>query len=159
MSEERNPNRKLAMASALPEAYQQLLGMHKIVEDAATEAGIDPKLVELIKIRASQLNGCAYCLDMHSRDARKNGEDERRLYVLSAWRETTLFTEQEEAALALTEAMTELPQHRDVPDEIYDRAAEVFTERQLTVVVWLATVINTFNRFGVTGRMPLRSRA
>lgn len=152
-----NPNRDAATARAFPEAYQQLLGIHKIAEDAAAEAGIDPKLVELIKIRASQLNGCAYCLDMHSRDARKKGEDERRLYVLSAWRETTLFNEQEAAALALTEAMTELSRHRDVPDEIYDRAAEVFTERQLTVVVWLATVINTFNRFGVTGRTPLRS--
>lgn len=159
MTEKRNPNRKLALASALPEAYQQLLGLNKIVADAAAEAGLDPRLIELIKIRASQLNGCAYCLDMHSRDARKKGEDERRLYVLSAWRETTFFTEQEEAALALTEAMTNLPQHQDVPDEIYDRAAQAFTERQLTVVVWLAAAINTLNRFGVTARMPLPSRA
>ena len=159
MSEKRNPNRRAALASALPEAYRQLLGMNKLVEDAAADVGLDPKLVELIKIRASQLNGCAFCLDMHSRDARaKAGEDERRLYVLPAWRETTFFSEQEQAALALTEAMTNLPGHHDVPDEIYDRAAEAFTAQQLTVVVWLASVINMFNRFGVTSRMPLPSR-
>jgi AhpD family alkylhydroperoxidase len=153
----RNPNRNAATARAFPEAYEQLLGLHKIVTDAAAEAGLDPKLIELVKIRASQLNGCAYCLDLHSHDARERGEDERRLYVLSSWRETTFFTEQEQAALALTEAMTRLPDHQDVPDDVYDRAAEVFTERQLTVVVWAATVINTFNRFGVTGRTPLPS--
>jgi AhpD family alkylhydroperoxidase len=159
MSDKRNPNRRAAAAGALPAAYEQLLGMSKLVQDAAAEAGLDPILVELIKIRASQLNGCAFCLDMHTHDARRAGEDERRLYVLSAWRETTFFSEREQAALALTEAMTNLPTHQDVPDEIYDRAAEAFTAEQLTVVVWLATVINTFNRFGVTSRMPLPSRA
>ena len=158
MTQVRNPNRDAAVSRAFPEAFQQLLGLHKIVTDAATEAGIDPKLVELVKIRASQLNGCAYCLDMHSHDARKLGETERRLHVLPAWRETDLFTEQERAALALTEAMTNLPQHRDVPDDVYDTAAAVFTERQLTVIVWAATVINAFNRFGVTGRTPLPKR-
>jgi AhpD family alkylhydroperoxidase len=155
MSHERKPNRKAAVAPAFPEAYQQLLGLHKLVEDAATEAGLDPKLMELIKIRASQLNGCAYCLDMHSHDARKLGETERRLFVLAAWRETDMFDERERAALALTEAMTHLSVHRDVLDEVYDAAADVFTERQLTVIVWAASVINTFNRFGVTGRTPL----
>ena len=151
-------DREAAMAPAFPEAYEQLVGLHKLVEDAATDAGLDPKLLELVKIRASQLNGCAYCLDMHSHDARKLGESERRLFVLSAWRETDMFTEQERAALALTEAMTQLPEHRDVPDDVYDAAAETFTERQLTVLVWAATVINTFNRFGVTGRTPLPAK-
>ncbi|HEX3650960.1 MAG TPA: carboxymuconolactone decarboxylase family protein, partial [Pseudonocardiaceae bacterium] len=143
---------------AFPEAFQQLLGLHKIVTDAATEAGIDPKLIELVKIRASQLNGCAYCLDMHSHDARKLGETEQRLYVLPTWRETELFTDQERAALALTEAMTTLSQHQDVPDDVYDTAAAAFTERQLTVIVWAATVINAFNRFGVTGRGKIPTR-
>ncbi|HEX5402992.1 MAG TPA: carboxymuconolactone decarboxylase family protein [Pseudonocardiaceae bacterium] len=147
--------RKAATARAFPEAYQQLLGLHKLVADAATEAGLDPKLMELIKIRASQLNGCAYCLDLHSHDARKIGETERRLFVLAAWRETDMFDERERAALALTESMTQLSVHQDVPDDVYDAAAGVFTERQLTVVVWAATVINTFNRFGVTGHTPL----
>ncbi|HVV21893.1 MAG TPA: carboxymuconolactone decarboxylase family protein [Pseudonocardiaceae bacterium] len=157
----RNPNRDAAVSRAFPEAFEQLLGLHKTVEAAAADAGIDAKLIELVKVRASQLNGCAYCLDMHSRDARELGEDERRLFVLPAWRETGstgLFTEQERAALALTESMTTLAEHRDVPDDVYDRAAELFTERQLTVIVWAIAVINTFNRFGVTGRTPLPAR-
>jgi AhpD family alkylhydroperoxidase len=157
MTEVRNKNRNAANAPAFPEAYQQLIGLNKLVADAATEAGLDPKLMELIKIRASQLNGCAYCLDMHSHEARQLGETERRLFVLAAWRETTMFDERERAALALTEVMTRLPEYRDVPDDVYDVAAEVFTERQLTVVTWAVTTINAFNRFGVTGRSPLPS--
>jgi AhpD family alkylhydroperoxidase len=159
MSEVRNPHRKAATGPAFPEAYQHLLDMSRLVNEAAEAAGLDPKLIELIKIRASQLNGCAFCLDMHAHDARKHGEEERRLYLLPAWRETTLFDEQERAALALTEQLTTLSQHQDVSDEVYDRAAEVFTQRQLTVVVWAATVINTFNRFGVAGRPRLPARA
>jgi AhpD family alkylhydroperoxidase len=155
MSELRNPTRDLATSGRFAEAFQQLLGLHKLVEDAAAEAGLDAKLVELVKIRASQLNGCAYCLDMHTHDARRIGETERRLLVLPAWHETTLFTEQERAALALTESMTRLSETRDVPDDVYDRAVAVFTERQVTVLVWAIAVINTFNRFGVTGRAVL----
>jgi AhpD family alkylhydroperoxidase len=158
MSEQRKANRDLATSRSFPEGFQQLLGLHKLVEDAAAEAGVDPKVVELVKIRASQLNGCAYCLDMHSHDALKIGESQRRLLVLAAWRETDMFTEQERAALALTEAMTNLPAHQDVPDDVYDAAAEVFAERQLTILVWAIAVINTFNRFGVTGRTPLPAR-
>src|ERR1700743_2935302 len=139
MSDHRNPSRDLAVSSRFPEAFQQLLGLHKLVEDAATEAGLDPKLVELVKIRASELNGCAYCLDMHSHDAGRIGESERRLHVLPAWRETNLFTGQERAALALTESMTRLSEARDVPDDVYDRAVEEFTERQVTVLVWAIT--------------------
>lgn len=155
MSTTRNPNRNAATATAFPEAYHQLAGLQKLVQDAATEAGLDARLVELVKIRASQINGCAYCLDMHSHDARELGETERRLLALAAWRETNLFTESERAALALTEAMTELPAHRTVPDDVYDAAAEVLTDKQVTAVVWAAALINTWNRFGVTGRIPL----
>jgi AhpD family alkylhydroperoxidase len=159
VTEFRNPNRDLAVSTAFPEAFQQLIGLQKIVTDAATEAGLEPKLVELVRIRASQLNGCAFCMDMHSRAARQKGEDDRRLDVLSAWRETTLFTERERAALALTESMTRLPEFRDVPDDVYDPAAELFDERQLRVLVWTIAVINTFNRFGVTSRATLPSLA
>jgi AhpD family alkylhydroperoxidase len=155
MSLVRNPYRDAAVSTAFPEAFQQLLGLHKLVEDAATEAGLAPTLIELIKIRASQLNGCAYCLDMHSAAARTLGEDERRLTLLPVWRETALFTEQERAVLALTESMTRLSEHQDVPDDVYDHAAELLTQRQLTVVAWAISVINTFNRFGVAGRTPL----
>lgn len=155
MSEHRNPSRNLATAGAFAEALHQLNLLAKLVADAAGEAGLDPKLIELVKIRASQLNGCAYCVDLHTHDTRRLGETERRLYTLSTWRDTELFTEQERAALALTEAMTNLPAHQDVPDDVYDNAVRLFTERQLTVLVWAATMINTWNRFGVTGRLPL----
>jgi alkylhydroperoxidase family enzyme len=97
---------------------------------------------------------------MHPHDAREHGQEECCLYVLPAWHETTLFTEQERAALALTEALTTLSQQQDLPDDVYGRAAEVFMQRQLTVMVWAAaTVINTFNRVGVAGRVPLPARA
>jgi alkylhydroperoxidase family enzyme len=101
------------------------------------------------------LNGCAFCLDMHARDARKLGESERRIYLLGAWWETELYSGQERAALALTDAMTRLSQTQDVSDEIYERAVSVFTEEQYRVVAWAITVINAFNRLGVTSRKPL----
>jgi AhpD family alkylhydroperoxidase len=157
--DDQNPNRKAARGTAFPEAYEHLLSISKLVNSAAAEADLDPKLIELVKIRASQLNGCAFCLDMHATDALRHGENQRRLNVLPAWRETRLFTEQERAALALTEALTDLPRHQDVSDEVYDQAAKAFTERQLTIVVWAATVINAFNRFGVGARLPLPVRS
>jgi AhpD family alkylhydroperoxidase len=148
-------DQRINLGKQLPAAYKELLAMHRSVTGAAADAGIDPKLIELVKIRASQLNGCAFCLDMHSRDARQLGETERRLFVLAAWRETDLYTEQERAALALTEAMTNLPIDRDVPDEVYQQAAKVFRNEQLAVVAWAVTVINTFNRLGVFSRLAL----
>ncbi len=150
-----HPGERINQGALLPEAYRHLLAMHQAVTRAAVEAGVEAKLIELVKIRASQLNGCAFCLDMHSREAREQGESERRLFVLAAWRETTLFTEQERAALALTESMTTLASRRDVPDEVYQQAAKVFSDAQLAVVAWAATVINTFNRLGVFSRLPL----
>src|SRR5579883_751875 len=123
-------SQRIQLGAGLPDAYQQLTGLGKVVNNAAAEAGLDPKLLELIKIRASQLNGCAFCVDLHSRDARKLDESERRIFLLTAWRETTLFTERERAALALTEAMTALSEHQDVPDEVYDAAAKVFSDQE-----------------------------
>ncbi|MFF5987985.1 carboxymuconolactone decarboxylase family protein [Prauserella flavalba] len=147
--------KRTQLSAALPEAYQHLIAVHTTVEKAAADAGLDQRLIELVKIRASQLNGCAFCVDMHSRDARKAGETERRLFLLSTWRETELYTDQERAALALTEAMTRLPQHQDVPDDVYEQAKAVFTEEQYVAVAWAATVINALNRLGVTSRKPL----
>ncbi|RZQ59604.1 carboxymuconolactone decarboxylase family protein [Amycolatopsis suaedae] len=129
--------------------------LHTEVEKAAADAGLDQRLIELVKIRASQLNGCAYCLDLHTRDARKLGEDERRLYLLGAWWETELYTEQERAALALTDAMTRLSVNQDVPDDVYEQATSVFTEEQYRAVAWAAMVINGWNRLGVTSHKPL----
>ena len=132
-----------------PELYEAM-----VVMSNAAAKDLDPVLAELIKIRASQLNHCAFCLDMHTHDARKNGESEQRLYLLSAWREAgDLYTEQEQAALALTEEMTDLVGGEHVSDEVYGRAAAVFTERELGQVIAMALTINAWNRIGVTTRL------
>jgi AhpD family alkylhydroperoxidase len=150
---------RIQISGGSPELYKQLLGLHTMVEKAAADAGLDQRLIELVKIRASMLNGCAFCLDMHARDARKLGETERRIFLLGAWRETDLYTEQERAALALTDAMTRLSQTQDVPDEVYEQATAAFTEEQYRVVAWAVTVINAFNRLGVASRKPLPAQA
>jgi AhpD family alkylhydroperoxidase len=114
-------------------------------------SGIDPGLHELLKIRASQINGCAYCIDMHTKDARAHGESEQRIYALPAWRETPFFTARERAALALTEAIT-LVHDGQVPDDVYAEAARHFEEPELAAVIWAATVINGWNRVAITSR-------
>ncbi len=143
------------LSHVLPDAFKQLVGLNEILTRIAAEEGLDTRLLNLVEIRASQINGCAACVDMHSHSAVKHDETPRRLALLPVWRETDLFSEQERAALALAEAMTELPGRREVPDETYDRAATVFTERQLAVVAWVAAEIQTFNRLNVTSRTPL----
>ncbi len=148
-------SKRIQISAGKPELYRQLLELHGMVEKAAADTGLDQRLIELVKIRASMLNGCAFCLDMHTRDARKLGESERRIYLVGAWWETDLYSEQERAALALTDAMTRLSQTQDVSDEVYERAVSVFTEEQYRVVAWAITVINAFNRLGVTSRKPL----
>jgi AhpD family alkylhydroperoxidase len=125
------------------------------LDKAATKeldnAGIDPKLRELIRIRASQLNGCAYCVDMHSKDARAIGETEQRLYALPAWRETPFFDERERAALAFTEAVT-LVAGDHVPDAEYDAVAEHFDADEIAALVSLITTINAWTRLSVSTR-------
>ncbi|OLF13379.1 carboxymuconolactone decarboxylase family protein [Actinophytocola xanthii] len=147
------------IGKAVPSAYRAMLALSNEVEKAAADAGLDRLLVELVKIRASQLNGCAFCLDMHTADAVKAGEDARRLFVLDAWRETELYSEQERAALEFTEVVTRLAQTQDVPDEVYARAREAFTEDQYAVVLWMIIVINSWNRVAVPGRQPLPRRS
>jgi AhpD family alkylhydroperoxidase len=125
------------------------------LEAAATKqldrAGIDPLLRELVRTRASQLNGCAYCIDMHTKDARAAGETEQRLYAVSAWRETPFFSEHERAALALTESITLLAQTH-VPDEDFAAAAKVFSEDELGALISLIVAINAWNGIGVSTR-------
>jgi AhpD family alkylhydroperoxidase len=136
-----------------PELYDAMMALSN-----AAAKDIDAELGELIKIRASQMNHCAFCLDMHTRDARKHGVAEQKLDVLAAWEEAgDLFTERERAALALTEEMTDLTR-RHVSDEVYTRAAEAFTERELGQVIAMALTINAWNRIGVTTRLPLPRR-
>ena len=136
-----------------PELYDAMM----VLSNAAAK-DIDPELGELIKIRASQINHCAFCLDMHTRDARKHGVSEQKLDVLSAWEEAgDLFTERERAALALTEAITHVAESH-VPDDVYVKAAAVFTERELGQVIAMAVTINAWNRINVTVRTAVPRR-
>ncbi|AZP16985.1 carboxymuconolactone decarboxylase family protein [Streptomyces aquilus] len=135
------PTTRLNFAKSAPKAFRALIGF-----DAAAREGLDPALVELIQIRASHLNHCAYCLHMHTNDARKAGESEDRLHMVAVWREARhFFTEKEQAALALTEAVT-LVADGGVPDEVYAQAAERFEEQELAQVLALIFAINTWNR-------------
>jgi AhpD family alkylhydroperoxidase len=130
-----------------PAAYQAMFGLEKYL--AASK--VDPILLELIKMRASQLNGCAFCLNMHSADARKMGETEQRLYLLNAWRETTLFTKKEEAVLALTEEVTQISKH--VSDTTYSRTATLFSEQELAQIIMAIVTINAWNRIAITSKL------
>ncbi|MER5418931.1 carboxymuconolactone decarboxylase family protein [Streptosporangium roseum] len=121
------------------------------LDTTSRQTGLEASLLELVRARASQLNGCAYCVDMHSRDARKGGESEQRLFALPVWRETPFFTGRERAALELTEAGTRLTDG-PVSDEVYGRAAAEFTETELAELIWTITVINAWNRLGAIAR-------
>jgi AhpD family alkylhydroperoxidase len=146
---------RIKLHQVSPEFYEAM----QALTNAAVK-DIDPDLAELIKIRASQLNHCAFCLDMHSRDARKRGMSEQKLTLLAAWEEAgELFTEAERAALALTEAITDLTGRGHVSDKVYSRAAAVFTDRQLGQVIATALTINAWNRIGVTTRLAPPRRA
>jgi AhpD family alkylhydroperoxidase len=115
--------------------------------------GLEKSLMELVKIRASQINGCGVCLDMHAKDARKAGETEERVLMLSAWRETTLYNDREKAALAWTEALTRLPE-KGAPDEIFEAVQANFSEEEQIALTLLVGVINSFNRIGVGFHVP-----
>jgi AhpD family alkylhydroperoxidase len=134
-----------------PGAYKAVLGLESYVRSS----GLETSLYELIKIRASQINGCAFCLDMHHRDARAAGEDQRRLDVLSAWREAPdLYSERERAALALTEAVTLIGED-GVPDDIGDEARRSFDEAGMVHVLMAIAVINVWNRLAVSTHQAL----
>ena len=146
--ETERPVDRLKIYETSPELYDAMMALSTV---AAKD--IEPELGELIKIRASQINHCAFCLDMHTRDARKHGVSDQKLDVLAAWEEAGgLFAERERAALALTEAITELGDSH-VSDEVYARAAAVFTERELGQVIAMAVTINAWNRINVTVRL------
>jgi len=130
-----------------PAAYQAMYGLEKYL----SANKVDPILLELIKMRASQINGCAFCLNMHAADARKIGETEQRLYLLNAWRETTLFTPAEEAVLALTEEVTLISQH--VSDATYNKAASLFNENELSQIIMAIVTINAWNRIAITTKL------
>ena len=143
---------RVALKKSTPDVSAAMGSLHAAAVSAAHDAKVEPELLELIRIRASQINGCAFCLDMHTKDARAAGETEQRVYALNAWRETPFFTGRERAALALTEAVT-LVHDGQVPDAVYAEAAEVFDETQIAALIWAATVINAYNRIAIATRM------
>ncbi|MEU5287926.1 carboxymuconolactone decarboxylase family protein [Streptomyces sp. NPDC020755] len=139
---------RISVSQLLPDVYKAMVRL-----DIAARKGLDPVLVELVKIRSSQINHCAFCLDMHSKDALAAGESVERIVQLSAWRESRHFyTPKELAALALAEAVTVLTDGF-VPDEVYEEAAKHFEETELAQLIASISVINVWNRFGVTGRL------
>lgn len=133
-----------------PKAYEAMIGLEKYL----SQSGLDKNLYELIKTRASQINGCAFCINMHTRDAVALGETTQRLFLLDAWRETDLFTKKERVVLALTEAVT-LITNGHVPDTVYEDAAAELSEKELAAVIMAIVAINGWNRIAITTRMPL----
>ncbi|MDT4761784.1 carboxymuconolactone decarboxylase family protein [Sphaerochaeta sp. PS] len=126
------------------------------LENYLKGCGLDPGLLELVKLRSSQINGCAFCIDMHTKDARSRGESEQRLYALSAWRETPFYTARERAALEWTEAVTKVSDHQ-VPDEIYELVKPHFTEKELVDLTLAVIAINAWNRLAISFRTPAGS--
>ncbi|BCJ60750.1 carboxymuconolactone decarboxylase family protein [Micromonospora endophytica] len=143
---------RLNIAEVAPQAFQSVLGLEKYVR-----ANVDHTVLELVKLRASVLNGCAYCVDMHSREAAEAGESHRRLFAVAAWREAPFFDERERAALALTDAVTRLGEH-GVPDDVWAAAAKVWPEKALADLVLAIATINVWNRIAVTFRTELPSQ-
>jgi AhpD family alkylhydroperoxidase len=131
-------------------AAQPIQAMLKL-EEALKNCGLEHSLLALVKMRASQINGCAFCLDMHSKDARKNGETEARLYLLNAWRESPLYTPRERAALAWTEALT-LISETHAPDEHFEELQRHFTEAEIANLTIMIATINAWNRIAIAAR-------
>lgn len=142
-------NARLKYARAAPGAYQAMLRFGEYVDNS----GLETSLLRLVQIRASQINGCAFCLDMHVIDARAEGESEQRLYLIAAWREAPFYSERERAALEWTEAIT-LVANDHVPDEVYERIRPHFTEEELVNLTMAVNVINSWNRLNVAFRTP-----
>jgi len=141
--------KRIIIPNTEPAAYKAMLGLEKYVESTS----LSPVHKNLIKIRASQINGCAYCIDMHTKEARAIGETEQRIYALNAWRETPFFSEEERAVLAIAEEVTLIQKH--VSDQTYDHAIALLGEQYVAQVIMAAITINAWNRIGIsTNLMP-----
>ena len=141
-------SKRIAIKELQPKAYEAMFGLEKYL----SKTGIEPSLKDLIKIRVSQINGCAYCINMHTKDARKLGETEQRIYALSAWRETPFFNDTERAVLALAEEITHISV-KGVSDETYNNALQLLGEERLAQTIMEIIVINAWNRIGVSTHM------
>jgi len=142
---------RLDFDAVVPGFSKAMAALDRAATKELDSAGLDPRLRELVRIRASQLNGCAYCIDMHTKDARAAGETEQRLYALPAWRETPFFTSRERAALAFTESVTVLASTH-VPEADYEAVAKEFGPAEIGALVALLVAINAWNRIGVATR-------
>ena len=140
---------KINYSKVLPEGMRVMDALDHYIQTC----GLEPELLDLIKLRASQLNGCAYCVDMHRKDARSGGETKQRLYSLSVWRETPFYTHRERAALAFTEAVTLIAERR-IPDEVYEQARQQFSDEELVKLMLAIVTINAWNCFTIFGDVP-----
>ncbi len=138
---------RIDFIKASPDTTKAMYGL----EHAIRKSGLEPSLLQLVKMRASQINGCAYCIDMHSKDARAAGETEQRLYALNAWRETPFFSDRERAALEWTESLTLIAQNH-VPDELFERVGQHFSEAEIVNLTFAVAAINTWNRLAISLR-------
>lgn len=135
---------------AAPDVVQGMLALSKVVE----KSGLAPELIDLVDYRVSQINGCAFCLDIHSKDLRARGQTEQRIYMLSAWREApNIYNARERAALAWAEAVT-LLKNQEIPDDVYEQARAEFSETELAQLTLSVVVINGWNRFNIAFRTP-----
>jgi AhpD family alkylhydroperoxidase len=148
--------RRIFIDKQSPKAYHALVQTSEAVRATAADVGLDRTLVELINLRVSQINGCAYCLNVHTRAALRAGETAQRLGVLAAWRDTELFTPAERAALALAEATTE-PTDAAAQETAWAGARDVLTDDQISAVIWVAITINAFNRVSIMSKHPVRT--
>jgi len=137
---------------AIQRHYPAMQPLITLGQNIGAAGRLEPALIELVLMRCSQINGCAFCLDMHSKDARAAGETEQRLYLLPAWRETTLYSERERIALAWAEELTEMASHEAVSDTLYEQASQQFEEAALVDLTLLVTLINSWNRINVAAR-------
>jgi AhpD family alkylhydroperoxidase len=149
-------NPRMNFYRAAPDTIKALMALESQVQSS----GLEQSLIELVKTRASQISGCAYCIDMHTKDARKHGETEQRLYLLNAWREAPVYTDRERAALAWTEAVT-LISETHAPDDVYSEVRAHFSEAETVNLTMLIATINSWNRLAISFRAlpPVRAKA
>lgn len=149
-------NERVNLGKSAPALYQAVMELDRLASEAVTQAGIAAGFSHLLRLRASQINQCAFCIRMHARDAQASGESGDRIAVVPAWRETEYFSPKERAQLALVEAIT-LVADGQVPDAVYAQASSTLSKEEISAVEWLAVVINAWNRIAITSRYPVKA--
>ncbi|MGE3151477.1 MAG: carboxymuconolactone decarboxylase family protein [Nitrospiraceae bacterium] len=147
---------RINLGTFSPALYQAVVALDRLASDATTQAGISDGLSHLLRLRASQINQCAFCVRLHTRNALASGESSDRISVLAAWRETDYFTQKERAALKLVEAIT-LISDGQLPDTVYEQASAHLSKEEIAAIEWLAVVINTWNRIAISSRYPVKA--